>query len=131
MSPALIPQLPSNRGRFAIVDTFTGRRRLIVPALVAGAIGAWLGWPALVAAGIAPILIALAPCAVMCALGFCASGALKSQPKNSTESSLERSLLLDDAVVNRNPRSVDSHPFGCPHCEDIGRSSPHSERKDP
>ena len=35
-------------------------------------IGAALNWNLLVAAGIAPILLALAPCAVMCTLGLCA-----------------------------------------------------------
>jgi len=30
-----------------------------------------LGWPWLVAAGLAPIILALAPCAAMCALGLC------------------------------------------------------------
>lgn len=34
-------------------------------------VGAALNWSWLVAAGIAPILIALAPCAVMCAVGLC------------------------------------------------------------
>lgn len=35
-------------------------------------IGAALNWNWLVAAGVAPILVALAPCAVMCTLGLCA-----------------------------------------------------------
>jgi len=35
-------------------------------------IGASLNWGWLVAAGVAPILIAAAPCAIMCALGLCA-----------------------------------------------------------
>ena len=48
-----------------------GRRGLVVVAAIALAGGLWLGWPALVAAGIAPFLVALAPCAVMCALGLC------------------------------------------------------------
>jgi hypothetical protein len=34
-------------------------------------IGAALNWTWLVAAGIAPILAAVAPCAVMCAVGLC------------------------------------------------------------
>jgi hypothetical protein len=34
-------------------------------------VGAALNWSWFVAAGIAPILIALAPCAVMCAVGLC------------------------------------------------------------
>ena len=48
-----------------------GRQRLIALAVIAGVAGAWLGWPALVAAGIAPLLIAVLPCLVMCALGLC------------------------------------------------------------
>lgn len=48
-----------------------GRRGLLVLAAAPLVGGLWLGWPALVAAGVAPILVALAPCAVMCALGLC------------------------------------------------------------
>ena len=39
---------------------------------VAIILGAILNWSWLVAAGIAPTLLVLAPCAVMCALGLCA-----------------------------------------------------------
>ncbi len=35
------------------------------------AIGIALNWGWLVAAGIAPVLVAAAPCAIMCALGLC------------------------------------------------------------
>jgi hypothetical protein len=35
-------------------------------------VGASLNWGWLVAAGIAPILIAVAPCAITCGLGLCA-----------------------------------------------------------
>ncbi len=35
-------------------------------------IGAILNWGWLVAVGIAPIIIAVAPCAIMCGLGLCA-----------------------------------------------------------
>jgi hypothetical protein len=34
-------------------------------------IGVALNWGWLVAAGVAPVLVALAPCAIMCALGLC------------------------------------------------------------
>ncbi len=34
-------------------------------------IGLFFSWGWLVAAGIAPILLALAPCAIMCGLGLC------------------------------------------------------------
>ena len=51
---------------------YLGRRRvlLLLAAVVIGG-GLALKWDWLVAAGLAPILIALLPCAVMCALGMC------------------------------------------------------------
>lgn len=48
-----------------------GRRGLIVLAVAALAIGGALNWSWLIAIGVAPLLIALAPCAAMCALGLC------------------------------------------------------------
>jgi YHS domain-containing protein len=56
---------------YAVRYYFGGRRTPFVLAaalIVAGIASNW-GW--LVAAGVAPILIALLPCAVMCALGLC------------------------------------------------------------
>lgn len=48
--------------------------RWVLVALGTGVLvaGAALNWGWLVAAGIAPILIAVLPCAIMCALGLCA-----------------------------------------------------------
>lgn len=48
-----------------------GRRGLIVLAIVAAVAGLAFNWGWLVAIGVAPILLALAPCAAMCALGLC------------------------------------------------------------
>jgi hypothetical protein len=48
-----------------------GRRGIIVLALAAAGIGLYLGWGWLAAIGVAPILLLLAPCAAMCALGLC------------------------------------------------------------
>lgn len=47
--------------------------RGVLALLALGIVGAGLAlnWSWLVAAGIAPILLALAPCAAMCALGLC------------------------------------------------------------
>jgi hypothetical protein len=47
--------------------------RLVLAVLAVAVVGAGLAlnWSWLVAAGIAPILVALAPCAAMCALGLC------------------------------------------------------------
>jgi hypothetical protein len=49
-----------------------GRRSLWLIAGLVLAAGLTLKWNWLVAAGIAPVLVSLLPCAAMCALGFCA-----------------------------------------------------------
>ena len=61
------------RGWLQFARHYLGRRwvLLLLGGLVL-AIGAYLNWGWLVAAGVAPILIAVAPCAIMCALGLCA-----------------------------------------------------------
>lgn len=48
-----------------------GRRGLILLAIAVLGTGLVLNWSWLVAAGVAPLLLALAPCAAMCALGLC------------------------------------------------------------
>ena len=64
----------------------TGRRGLIIGGIAAVGGGLALGWNWLTAIGAAPIILALAPCAVMCALGACAmmkassAGAAPSSP---------------------------------------------------
>ncbi len=45
--------------------------RLIALAIVATGTGLFFGWGWLVAIGLAPILVSLAPCLLMCALGIC------------------------------------------------------------
>ena len=58
--------------RNALRYWFGGRRGAILAAIVVTAgSGLWFGWPSLVAAGLAPLILAMAPCAVMCALGLC------------------------------------------------------------
>ena len=72
-----------------------GRRGFIVLAGIALAGGLWLGWPSLVAAGLAPIIFALAPCAVMCAVGLCMnkmSGSSRRAKSTSVSSSGPHSL---------------------------------------
>jgi hypothetical protein len=48
------------------------RRALIVTGIAIVAAGMALGWHWLSAIGIAPVILSLAPCAAMCALGACA-----------------------------------------------------------
>ncbi|CCV08364.1 conserved hypothetical protein [Mesorhizobium metallidurans STM 2683] len=48
-----------------------GRRGLIAAGAAIAAAGLAFNWSWLVAAGIAPVLLGLLPCAAMCALGLC------------------------------------------------------------
>lgn len=50
-----------------------GRRGLILLSVAALGLAMALNWGWLAAVGIAPLLLALAPCAAMCALGLCMS----------------------------------------------------------
>jgi hypothetical protein len=70
-----------------------GRRGLIVLAIILIAAALSLNWGWLAAAGIAPILLALAPCAVMCALGLCMNkmgGKSCSRESDSTDQGSNR-----------------------------------------
>ena len=53
---------------------FTRRRLLFVGAATLMGGGMALNWGWLSAIGLAPILVSLAPCAVMCGLGLCMKG---------------------------------------------------------
>ena len=58
----------------------------MVLALVVVSAALYLNWGWLAAIGVAPVLLALAPCAAMCALGLCMSkSAGKSWSKSSSD----------------------------------------------
>lgn len=57
------------------LQTWIGNRRVLaVSGLALGGAGLALGWDWLAAVGIAPLIVAAAPCLVMCALGLCMMG---------------------------------------------------------
>jgi hypothetical protein len=56
---------------YALGYWLRGRRGVAVLVVSAVVIGGALNWSWLVAVGIAPLLIAVLPCAAMCALGLC------------------------------------------------------------
>jgi hypothetical protein len=64
-----------------------GWRGVAVLAIVAAVVAIGLSWSWLVAAGIAPILLATLPCLVMCGLGLCMNklfgGSCASEPERS------------------------------------------------
>jgi hypothetical protein len=60
------------RDLFNAARYYLGNRwGLLVLGILVLTIGAALNWSLLVAAGIAPVLLSLAPCALMCAVGAC------------------------------------------------------------
>lgn len=50
------------------------RWAVVLGVFALGGAGLALGWPWLVAVGLAPVALALLPCAAMCALGLCMTG---------------------------------------------------------
>lgn len=71
---------------------FRGRRGLVTAALVLSLAGLVAGWPWLVAVGAAPLILSLAPCAVMCAIGVCAMSRGSGSPaQTATPSEPEKS----------------------------------------
>ena len=56
---------------YAVRYYLGGRRGLILLTVAVLGIGVALNWGWLVAVGVAPLLVAVAPCAVMCGLGLC------------------------------------------------------------
>lgn len=56
-----------------VLQYLSGRRGLVFLAALLLGSGIALNWSWLVAVGVAPLLLAFAPCAAMCALGLCMS----------------------------------------------------------
>jgi len=82
---------------------FNNPRRLLLIAAVAIGAGLLFGWAQLVLFGIAPILISLLPCLVMCGLGVC----MMCKNKKS-ENKTEDGVSLVDTRAASNPGSSDS-----------------------
>lgn len=71
--------LPARPGILtALPPSLKGRRALLLLAAALIAAGLALNWGWLTAVGAAPIILALAPCLAMCALGLCMRGGGKS-----------------------------------------------------
>jgi hypothetical protein len=62
---------PQGQEKSRLQGLVTGPRRWMLLGAVAVAGGLAMGWDQLVLLGIAPILVSLLPCLVMCGLGLC------------------------------------------------------------
>ena len=59
----------------------TAIRQPVFAVAIAAAViglGLYLNWPTVVALGLAPLVLTIAPCALMCALGLCGMSASKN-----------------------------------------------------
>lgn len=75
----------NNQGQSKLARLVSDRRLWLVAAVAVGA-GLLFGWEQLVIFGIAPILISLLPCLIMCGLGVCMMGKKKkSDSKTASE----------------------------------------------
>lgn len=87
-----------NRATHFARQRFAGRRGLILLAVLVLGVGAALNWGWLVAVGIAPLLVAFAPCALMCAAGVCMSKAAgKSCSKSDQGTQTGSSAMMPSA----------------------------------
>jgi hypothetical protein len=75
----------------AIRPWLTGRRGLVIGGLALTVTGLALGWSWLSAIGVAPVILSLAPCAAMCALGVCAMrwGNASGSTRDTSPSSMD------------------------------------------
>src|SRR6266851_1843172 len=117
------------------------RWALVAIALVVAAGGIALNWSWLVAAGIAPVLLTLLPCAVMCGLGLCMNKLVGSscatQPAQSdakveqTEASIQAKLTApepDHMWERSEPGDISS---GASASSAPKQSQPYDERREP
>ena len=106
------------RNKGLATPAWLGRRRALLVATAAVAVPAlWLGWPWLLAAGLAPLLLSLAPCLIMCALGLCVMKSCSKQGAPGSASAAPDSALghqnaplLQGAVATSSARAVQAAP---------------------
>jgi hypothetical protein len=91
-----------NLGRYYVGRYLGGRRGLVILTVTALGIGLALNWSWLVAIGVAPLLVALAPCAAMCALGLCMSR------MGGQSCSTQSSATSENAGVRSSPSALNA-----------------------
>jgi hypothetical protein len=90
-----------------------GRRGLIGLTVVLGLAAIALNWGWLVAVGVAPLLLAFAPCAVMCAIGLCAMrmGGGSCSSETGTTGDAASQAARPEALPAAAPRPEPAHAW--------------------
>jgi hypothetical protein len=101
------------------------RRLLLVAAIVALVAGATLNWGWLVALGVAPTLLSLLPCLVMCGVGVCCmkmmAGSGEKPPSQSSDAAETAGSSAVVGIIAANEPSFSN--AGCCH-GDNGKTPP-------
>lgn len=84
-----------------------GRRGALLGAVALAGGGAALGWPWLVAFGVAPLVLSLLPCAAICALGLCMGKHGTSVPADAAAAKL---MTIAPALPDGSPRGTPFRP---------------------
>lgn len=87
-------KMNSDQGRGGLVGLLTGPRRWWLFGAIGISAGLIFGWDKLVLFGVAPILISLLPCLVMCGLGLCM---MKCKDKKGSVAAVEQASEAGDA----------------------------------
>lgn len=94
---------------YALRYWMRGRRALLLLVVVVVVVGGTLNWSWLVAAGIAPLLVAALPCAAMCGLGLCMHRMSGGSCKRSADGSVSAGAPKPNAAqAAAAPRLVES-----------------------
>lgn len=93
--PTTLPQSSIQRLTNAVWPYIQGKRALILIAVAIGVLGLALNWSWLVAVGVAPLLLAVLPCAAMCALGLCMNKVWGKSCSTDTKPPLEKPDFKD------------------------------------
>jgi len=91
---------PVRKGADKIRDWLMSPRGLVIVAIAVIGAGLALGWNWVVATGFAPLVLAAAPCAAMCALGVCmmAKGNSSCANQGSTENAEQPASKSDSGA---------------------------------
>ena len=101
--PARAETAPARKSIRPLRSWLTSPRGMIVLAIVLVGGGLALGWSWLVAAGIAPLILSLAPCLAMCAVGACMMGK-GAHASGAKPGAAEKTEPQDSAAVAHSPQ---------------------------
>ncbi len=87
-------------------EKFSGKNGLIAAAVLVIGGGMILNWGWLVAAGLAPLILGILPCAAMCALGLCANKMMGGKSSCSSSEAPPKTAGTTDPSATEGTRQI-------------------------